>query len=385
MKIAFVLLRYGQNILGGAEYHARLVAEHLAESGLADIDVLTTTASLHYAPSNSLPAGISWLNGVRILRFPIDLSAFDMRVYEKLMWHQYSKPDGMPLDQQNDWARNMTFSAALCAYLDLHHADYDAIVIMPYINSLHAAMVAPHKTFIWPCLHDEPPAYAVPVMRMLNAARGVIFNTEPELAIARRLGLSNPNVSVVALGIDPLDGSRARFYAQTPQAPPFIAYAGRLEDTKNLAELYAFFQEYKRQFGGDLCLRLLGKGPEQPPVANDIIAEGYVPAQRKADVFAAALAVVAPSIAESLSLTLLEAWTLGTPCIVNGRCEVMRYQVERCGGGLHYSSQAEFNHALTTYAQYEDVRRVAGAAGRDFVQRRYNWQRVLGDFMRLVN
>jgi glycosyltransferase involved in cell wall biosynthesis len=385
MKIAFAVLRYGDNILGGAEYLARLVAEHLAQSGLAEIDVLTTAASLHYAPSNNLPTGISWLNGVRILRFPIDLTAFDMQVYQQLMWYQYYEPHGIPLERQNDWARNMTFSAAMCAYLDAYQAEYDAIIIVPYINSLHAAMVAPHKTYIWPCMHDEPPAYAVPVMRMLNAARGVIFNSEPELAVARRLGLHNSNVGVVALGIDPLDGSRARFYAQTPLAPPFIVYAGRLEDSKNIAELYAFFEEYKRQFPGDLCLRLLGKGPEQPPARPDIIAEGYVPSQRKADVFASAVAVVAPSIAESLSLTLLEAWTLATPSIVNGRCEVMRYQVERCQGGLHYSSQSEFNHAINTYACNEETRRQAGAAGRDFVRRRYNWQRVLSDFMRLVN
>lgn len=385
MKIAFALLRYGEHILGGAEHIARMLAEHLAQSGLAEVDILTTTVSMHYAPNNDLPSGVSWLNGVRVLRFPIDLSAFNAKRHQDLMRLQYYDPHGMPIKQQNEWARHMTFSAALCAYLDAYQTEYDAVVVIPYVYSLHAALVVPHKTFVWPCLHDEPPAYAIPVMQMLNAVRGVIFNSEPELALARHLGLHNPNVSVVATGIDPLRGSKARFAAETPGAAPFIVYAGRLESSKNVKELYSHFVEYKRLFPSNLCLRLLGIGPDQPPGTPDIIREGYVSPQRKADVFASALAIVAPSIAESLSLTLLEGWTVGTPSIVNGRCEVMRNQVERCGGGLHYSDQDEFIHAVNTYMNNENARRKAGVAGREFTLRRYHWQRILSDFLRLVN
>ena len=43
MKLAVVVQRYGPAINGGAELHARYIAEHLAES--ADVRVLTTCAA----------------------------------------------------------------------------------------------------------------------------------------------------------------------------------------------------------------------------------------------------------------------------------------------------------------------------------------------------
>ena len=42
MKLAVVVQRYGQAINGGAELHARYVAEHLAKH--AEVEVLTTCA-----------------------------------------------------------------------------------------------------------------------------------------------------------------------------------------------------------------------------------------------------------------------------------------------------------------------------------------------------
>ena len=43
MKVAVVVQRYGTGINGGAELHARYIAEHLARH--AEVEVLTTCAS----------------------------------------------------------------------------------------------------------------------------------------------------------------------------------------------------------------------------------------------------------------------------------------------------------------------------------------------------
>ena len=39
-KVAFVVVRYGKNINGGAEYHCQMLAERLVED--YDVEVLTT-------------------------------------------------------------------------------------------------------------------------------------------------------------------------------------------------------------------------------------------------------------------------------------------------------------------------------------------------------
>lgn len=385
MKIAWVLLRYGENILGGAEYHARLVIEQLTRWQLAQIDVLTTTATVHYHPTNDLPAGVETLDGARVLRFPIDARFYDLQRHQALSHVHAHHPGGMSPEEENEWARHMPFSAALCAWLDAHQNDYDAIIVMPYYYAFHAALVAPRKTYVWACLHDEMPAYTRPVIRMLNRSRGVIFNTEPELALARRLGMTNPNVGIVALGITPLQGSAERFWAQREDRQPFLLYAGRLESGKNVGELYQRFIAFKERYPSPLILRLLGKGPELPPEREDIVAEGFVPAALKADMMAAALAHVAPSKAESLSLSLLEAWTVGTPSIVNGQCEVLRFQVARCDGGYFYTDQDSFDRAMSALVNNPQKRNEMGERGRQFVQQQYTWARALKGFMQIVS
>ena len=56
MKLAVVVQRYGQAINGGAELHARYIAEHLARH--AEVEVLTTCATDYVTWRNELPAGV---------------------------------------------------------------------------------------------------------------------------------------------------------------------------------------------------------------------------------------------------------------------------------------------------------------------------------------
>jgi hypothetical protein len=53
MKVAIVVQRYGADISGGAELHARYIAEHLARH--ADVRVLTTCARDYLTWRNEFP------------------------------------------------------------------------------------------------------------------------------------------------------------------------------------------------------------------------------------------------------------------------------------------------------------------------------------------
>ena len=69
MRLAFVVQRYGTEVVGGAELHCRWVAEHLAERH--QVEVLTTTATDYLNWQNVLPAGVARVNGITVRRFPV--------------------------------------------------------------------------------------------------------------------------------------------------------------------------------------------------------------------------------------------------------------------------------------------------------------------------
>ena len=73
VKLAVVVQRYGQAINGGAELHARYIAEHLARH--AEVEVLTTCATDYVTWRNELPAGVEQVNGVPVRRFPREARA----------------------------------------------------------------------------------------------------------------------------------------------------------------------------------------------------------------------------------------------------------------------------------------------------------------------
>ena len=70
MRLAIVVQRYGADINGGAELHARYIAEHLARH--AEVRVLTTCARDYLTWRNDYPAGMDSVNGIAVERFPVD-------------------------------------------------------------------------------------------------------------------------------------------------------------------------------------------------------------------------------------------------------------------------------------------------------------------------
>jgi hypothetical protein len=69
MEVAIVVQRYGKQIVGGAESHARQVAEKLASQLGWKVHVYTTTAKDYRTWQNHYPEGLETVNGVLIHRF----------------------------------------------------------------------------------------------------------------------------------------------------------------------------------------------------------------------------------------------------------------------------------------------------------------------------
>ena len=66
-KIAFVIVRYGKDINGGAEVHCKMLAERLTEK--YQVEVLTTCVKDYKEGTNVYPIGEEKINGVLVRRF----------------------------------------------------------------------------------------------------------------------------------------------------------------------------------------------------------------------------------------------------------------------------------------------------------------------------
>ena len=97
-----------------------------------------------------------------------------------------------------------------------------------------------------------------------------------------------------------------------------------------------------------------------------------------------AIALVSPSAFESFSIVLMEAWSVGTPALVNSRCAVTLDHVRRSGGGLAFGSYAEFEVELDRMAGSATLRAALGRAGQSFVDGRYRWTDVIDRYASFV-
>ena len=97
-----------------------------------------------------------------------------------------------------------------------------------------------------------------------------------------------------------------------------------------------------------------------------------------------ALALVSPSAFESFSIVLMEAWSVGTPALVNSRCAVTLDHVRRSGGGLAFGSYAELEVELDRLAASPSLRAALGRAGQRFVDGHYRWTDVIDRYATFV-
>ena len=107
--------------------------------------------------------------------------------------------------------------------------------------------MAPERSLLIPCLHDEPFAQLKWTRRVLRAVRAVCFHVPAERALAESLaGADAERFHLVGEGVDaPPPGDGARFRRTHRVLDPFILYAGRKAAEKNMPLLVEYFARYK--------------------------------------------------------------------------------------------------------------------------------------------
>jgi glycosyltransferase involved in cell wall biosynthesis len=417
MKIAFIVQRYGAEILGGSEYHCRLVAERVAAKH--DVEVLTTCARDYITWGNEYPEGEDRIKGVTVRRFtvekPRDIQAFNQ--YSDWIFHNPHTSDDERkwLEMQGPW------SPALIEHLTRHHHQYDALVFFTYLYAptVLGLKIAPGKSILVPTAHDEPAIHLGIYRDVLAAPTAIAFNTEVEKTFLKATfpGIRATTEETVGCGVDLLQGDRgqddgrpieelerddlrdfeddrdkdlaphirargAEFRRRHRLSGDFLLYGGRIEAGKGCEELVEYFTSYKEQ-GGEAALVLMGVKLMQLPEVPWVRFAGLLSERERLQALEAATIVVVPSPYESLSLLALEAMAVGTPVLCNARSEVL---VEHCHGsnaGLYYADRDEFLECTKLLLADERLRNRMSRNGKEYVRRNYRWDVILSKYERL--
>ncbi len=377
-RLAFISPRFSeQGTVGGAETLLKKLAEHAAAAG-RKVTFLTTCAESHFTWENKIPPGQRRIGNLDVHYFPVDKR--DTTAFAQIQQAICSGGHFAPADEES-WARNSVNSEALYRHLRERGADYDRIVMGPYLFGLiiAASRIHPDKTILVPCLHDEAFAYLGLMKKMFASVRGLMFNAEPEQDFARRIfDIPDSKCSVVGMGIDPFQADPNSFAARRGLTCPYLMYSGRREGGKGTPLLCEYVQTFRARTGKDIKLVFTGSGPiEAPPeLMPHIIDLGFVSEQEKHDAMAGALAFVHPSTLESFGIVLLESFLAGTPALVHAGSEVLRWQCRKSGGGLWFRHYPDFEEELSLLLSDEGLRKRMGAAGREYVQKEYSWESV---------
>ncbi len=377
--IAFVPPRFGPDVVGGAEAVVAEAATALAARGLP-VEILTTCARDHVTWANHYPAGVTEVDGVTVRRFPtvVDTPGAHRRVLGERML----AGERLAVAEQQLWVNDSLRVPELWHHVLDHGHRYRVLVFAPYLfwTTYAVGQVDPGRTIVMPCLHDEPMAGLEIFAPLFESSRGLWFLTEPEAELARRLHRLPSRQAVVGAGIHPVAEYRPeRFRSTYGVEGPFIYYAGRREWGKGWQQLVEAFTAAVLHHGIDLTLVTSGGGEVavDDAIAPHIVDVGFLPDDHRDDAMAAAAAYVQPSALESFSRTVLEAWAAGTPVVANAGSAVVRWHVERSGGGLLYRNGDELVEALRFVADEPRAAAALAAGAGDYVAREYRWPEVI--------
>jgi glycosyltransferase involved in cell wall biosynthesis len=373
VKIAIVVQRYGATINGGAELHARYIAEHLAPH--VEVEVLTTCATDYITWRNDLPAGTEQIGGVTVRRFPVsrerDPAEFG-RLSEQVFTRQHAIRDELAwLDAEGP------VSPPLLAYIRDQAATFDFFIFFSvrYHHALYGSRLVADKAILVPTAERDGALGLAVFGPVFRGVRALMYNSFEERALIHAVS-GNQDVPGVVVGIGseiPAATHPLEFRRKFKLRERFAIYVGRIDENKGCDELFDFWGRYSRLLVEGMHLVLIGNPVIPIPRHPQIHHVGFVSDRDKFDAIAAAELLIMPSYFESLSMVALEAWALGKPVLANGRCDVLKGQCIRSNGGLYYDNFAEFVEALQAIDLNPSLAAALGRNGREYFARHYAW------------
>jgi glycosyltransferase involved in cell wall biosynthesis len=379
VKLAFVVQRYGKDILGGSETLARQLAERLARRH--EITVLTTTAKDYITWRNEYEPGEETFRGVRVRRFPVvgerdleEFNAFSQTIYG----------GSASKEAEIEWLeRQGPVVPELIEYLEKEHERFDLIVFFTYLYypTYFGLTVAPEKSVLVPTAHDEPPLRLGIFKEMFQLPSAFLFNTEgEEILVLERFPVHKKMRETIGMGMELLDQPDPSSFRKKHNIPgKYFLYAGRIDEGKRVDELCRYFSFFKEEYpqSGNLQLVLIGQLGMKLPEDSSIRYVGFVDEAEKLSAMAGATAVVQPSRMESLSIVTLEAFSVGTPVLASAASAVLVDHCKKANAGFYYRDFEDFEELVGILLTERNLGRTMGRNGQRYIKENYGWAKLL--------
>lgn len=383
-RLAFVVQRYGENVIGGSETFCRHIAERMSK--FFEVEVLTTCALDYLTWKNELPAGATKLNGTVVRRFPND---FERKPEFSVLHSLYCRGVKLNHRQQEDWMICQgPYSSSLIRFIKNNRDYYDLFVFFTYLycTTYYGIPLVSEKSVLIPTAHDEKPIYLDIFDRLFRLPGHFIFLTSEEREfVKKRFGLAVGDYPVIGGGIECRGFQDKTVDNIEVINEPYIIYAGRIENGKGCDLLFDYFIRFKDSCGVNLELFLIGGSHINIPDREDIRYLGFVSENEKWRLISGARALVMPSCNESFSLTVLEAMSCGVPVLVNGFSEVLKGHCLRSGGGIYFDDYNSFAAGLEELLADDKKRMSMGEKGRLYVRKNYDWELIEERYVSVFN
>lgn len=384
-RIAFVVQRYGLEVMGGSELHCRLVAERLARAG-HECTVYTSAAKDYVTWRNEYPPGESEVGGVRVKRYPVarerDIASFNA-YSDWIFFHPHSTEDEILWMERQGPA-----SPALVQAIERESADHDHVIFFTYLyfNTYWGLRGVEGRKTLVPTAHDEPALRLGIMQEVFARPDAFLFNTESEKAmLGKYFSFAGKYQETVGAGVDLPDAvDTASFRRAHGIDFPYLLYAGRIEPGKGCAELLEYFGRTAAAHPG-LRLLLIGNKLMDLPEDPRVRYLGFVSPEEKTAAMAGALATVHPSHYESLCMAALESLAVRTPILVQEAADPLKQHAVRGRSGLCFANGDEFAAALDLLVRDARLREALGRNGRAYVEADYTWAKVIGKYERLID
>ncbi|MEO5763153.1 MAG: glycosyltransferase family 4 protein, partial [Vicinamibacteria bacterium] len=154
---------------------------------------------------------------------------------------------------------------------------------------------------------------------------------------------------------------------------------------KGCDEMLRFYEHAQAGIMGCPDLYLIGKLAMELPGIPRLRHLGFVSEDDKRAAMAGAQALICPSPYESLSITLLEAMSLGTPVVASSRSDVLVDHCYKSQAGLIYGTAEEFTESVRLMVLDESVRCALGQNGKRYALAEFSWDSVLDRLIQQIN